>query len=127
MNDIDSTPSDRKEEAPAKLGRKLGRREMLMRLGLATAAIYAAPVLLNLNTASASKGSKRSRGSHPSRGSKGSHGSRGGSRGDKRHSKHRHPHDHHNRHGWASRDSRRYSYNGRPISFQELLDLRVRF
>ncbi|MBU0726907.1 MAG: hypothetical protein KJ904_03495 [Alphaproteobacteria bacterium] len=116
MNDIESTPSDRKEEAPV----KLGRREMLMRLGLASAAVYAAPVLLNLNPANASKGSKSSRGSHPSRGSK-------GSRGDKRHSKHRHPYDPRKRQDWVSRDSRRYSYNGRSISFQELLDLRVRF
>ena len=58
---------------------KLGRRRMLTRLGLAATAVYAAPTLLDLTTASASRGSGGGSGSGGrGSGGGGDRGSRGG-------------------------------------------------
>ena len=65
---------------------QLSRRQALMRLGIAAGAIYAAPVLVNLDAAHASRGSGGGSGSGGGRGSggrgsggRGSRGSRGSS------------------------------------------------
>ena len=66
---------------------QLSRRQALMRLGIAAGAIYAAPVLVNLDAAHASRGSGGGSGSGGGRGSggrgSGGRGSGGGGRGSR--------------------------------------------
>jgi hypothetical protein len=66
-NDLSAVSS----EAPG-----MSRRKLLMRLGLAAGAVYAAPVMLQLNPAKASGVSRGSRPSRPSRASRPSRPSR---------------------------------------------------
>ena len=68
--------SDNKRTVP-----KLSRRQALMRLGIAAGAIYAAPALVNLDSAHASRGSGGGRGSGGNGGSGGGRGSGGGGNG----------------------------------------------
>lgn len=120
----DSTPSATPDAPPAKA---IGRRAMLVKLGLAAGIAYAAPTLLNLNAAHASSGSRGSRGSGGSRGSRGSRGHHHGHRKGPPHG-HRHHYRHsHLRGSWGSRPSRgRYFYRDRAISYGEWLELRIR-